>query len=113
MAQVETLTILQDVLTKNQPQPVLESELQAFHDFIVSQPDGVETLRLLGRNLPDSTVSIKAMSNDAGAFKSKTSGKGSLLNLWVYQRLTVDAYGKSFTANLGGFSPGFPVGALL
>jgi len=113
MSQAKTITILQDVITKTQPQPILEKDLQDMHDHILSQPGGEDTIRLLGKHMSqNTTVTTMDLGNGAGAFKAKTSAKGNLLNLWFYQRVNIQANGKDFTANMGGFTPGIPVGAL-
>jgi hypothetical protein len=113
MSQPETITILQDVITKTQPQPILKKDLQDMHDHILSQPGGEDTIRLLGKHMSqNTTVTTMSLGNGAGAFKAKTSAKGNLLNLWFYQRVNIQANGKDFTANMGGFTPGIPVGAL-
>ncbi|KAK1503517.1 uncharacterized protein CCOS01_07628 [Colletotrichum costaricense] len=114
MAQTETLSLLQDVVVKTQQQAVLESDIQELHDHILAQPGGEEKLRLLAESV-SSPVTAMA-TNDAGAFKSKMGATGSLINLWFYQRVTVkvnvNGKDRQFTANLGGFSPGFPGGVL-
>ncbi|EXF74862.1 hypothetical protein CFIO01_04190 [Colletotrichum fioriniae PJ7] len=114
MAQTETLSLLQDVVAKTQQQAILESDVQELHDHILAQPGGEEKLQLLAQSV--STPVTAMATNDAGAFKSKMSATGSLTNVWFYQRVTVNVNvngkDRQFTANLGGFSPGFPGGAL-
>ncbi|KAK7435555.1 hypothetical protein CaCOL14_002251 [Colletotrichum acutatum] len=114
MAQTQTFSLLQDAVAKTQQQAVLESDIQGLHDHILTQPGGEGKLRLLAESV-SSPVTTMA-TNGAGAFKSKMSATGSLINLWFYQRVTVkvnvNGSDRQFTANLGGLSPGFPGGAL-
>jgi len=100
-------------------------DLSTFQKFILSKPEGPGNLAKLESLTAPSTVAVP----DPGPAKPVTLGgtpevpgysqqcaaNGSFLNLWFYQRATVDASSiqRECVANMGGITPGFPGGATL
>lgn len=97
-------------------------DLTTFYKYILSQPERPANLAKLASvdapksaGSPDTgkpTALVDAEAGDPG-FSQQTSANGSVLNLWLYQRVTVSALGKTCVANMGGITPGFPGGATL
>ncbi|KEF53853.1 uncharacterized protein A1O9_10255 [Exophiala aquamarina CBS 119918] len=85
-------------------------DLNTFHKYILSKPEGPANLgKLASVDAPNAAlVDVKSGGPD---FSQQASASGSVLNLWVYQRVTVTALGKECVANMGGITPGFPGGA--
>ncbi|RKL50850.1 hypothetical protein BFJ72_g303 [Fusarium proliferatum] len=96
----------------------LPSDLDSFYKYIVAQPEGPSDLAALAAttatkadpasNAADLTAAPEVK---AAGFSNQTSANGSVINLWVYQRVYINALGKTCTINMGGITPGFPGGA--
>lgn len=99
-------------------------DLAPFHKYILSKPEGPANLAKLASvaapsaaGTPETgkpTALVDATVGDP-LFSQQTSANGSVLNLWFYQRVTVDAGAlkRQCVANMGGITPGFPGGATL
>ncbi|KAM0190432.1 hypothetical protein ACHAPI_009421 [Fusarium lateritium] len=94
-------------------------DLQSFYKFVVAQPEGPADLASLAATTAtqadtgNKTAALAAPDATASGFSQQTSANGSVINLWVYQRVYINALGKSCTINMGGITPGFPGGATL
>ncbi|KAM0204724.1 hypothetical protein ACHAPA_011736 [Fusarium lateritium] len=92
-------------------------DLQSFYKFVVAQPEGPADLASLAAttatqaNTVNKTAALAAPDSAPSGFSQQTSANGSVINLWVYQRVYINALGKQCTINMGGITPGFPGGA--
>ncbi|KAF5672717.1 hypothetical protein FDENT_10519 [Fusarium denticulatum] len=95
----------------------LPSDLESFYKYVIAQPEGPADLASLAATTATqaSTIieaaSLASPDVKASGFSNQTSANGSVINLWVYQRVYINALGKSCTINMGGVTPGFPGGA--
>ncbi|KAF5563567.1 hypothetical protein FPANT_14214 [Fusarium pseudoanthophilum] len=95
----------------------LPSDLESFYKYILAQPDGPSDLSALAAttatkaDITSNTADAAAPEVKAAGFRNSTSANGSVINLWVYQRVYVNTLGKTCTINIGGVTPGFPGGA--
>ncbi|KAF5587252.1 hypothetical protein FPCIR_7660 [Fusarium pseudocircinatum] len=95
----------------------LPSDLESFYKYILAQPEGPSDLAALAAttaakaDITSNTADAAAPEVKAAGFNNQTSANGSVINLWVYQRVYINALGKTCTINMGGVTPGFPGGA--
>ncbi|SCO92486.1 uncharacterized protein FRV6_16614 [Fusarium oxysporum] len=91
-------------------------DLQSFYKFVIAQPEGPADLASLAAttatqaNTTSKTAALAAPNAPSG-FQQQTSANGSVINLWVYQRVYINALGKQCTINMGGVTPGLAGGA--
>ncbi|KAJ4127943.1 hypothetical protein NW768_008226 [Fusarium equiseti] len=99
-------------LVASQNGGALPSDLESFYKYILAQPDGPSDLASLAATTANQDVTSDALPEvKAAGFMNETSANGSVINLWVYQRVYINALGKTCTINMGGITPGFPGGA--
>ncbi|KAF5536496.1 hypothetical protein FPHYL_12958 [Fusarium phyllophilum] len=88
----------------------LPSDLESFYKYILAQPDGPSDLVSLAAttatkaDLPSNTADAGTGKVKAAGFRNETSANGSVINLWVYQRVYINALGKTCTINMGGIT---------
>ncbi|KAF4952772.1 hypothetical protein FGADI_6525 [Fusarium gaditjirri] len=94
-------------------------DLHSFYKYVVAQPQGPADLAALATTTAtqaDPTFKAAAPAPEAlegiEGFNESTYATGSVINLWVYQRVYINALGRSCTIDMGGITPGFPSGAL-
>lgn len=95
----------------------LPSDLEGFYKYILAQPKGPSDLASLAATSAtnvdptEDPTTLASPEVKAAGFRNETSANGSVINLWVYQRVYINALGKSCTIDMGGITPGFPGGA--
>ncbi|KAF4985430.1 hypothetical protein FGRMN_11211 [Fusarium graminum] len=92
-------------------------DLQSFYQYVIAQPQGPADLVSLASTTAAQAdgiiknAALAAPETTSSGFSQQTSANGSVINLWVYQRVYINALGKQCTINMGGVTPGFPGGA--
>ncbi|KAF5532049.1 hypothetical protein FMEXI_12668 [Fusarium mexicanum] len=106
-----------ETLVASQNAGQLPSDLETFYHYIIAQPEGASDLAALAAtsasqaNPSTNAADAAAPEVKAAGFRNETSANGSVINLWVYQRVYINALDKTCTINMGGITPGFPGGA--
>ena len=88
---------------------VLESDIKELIEHIRSQPNGDKFIE--GLTVIPLPKALSAPTN-AVSFGKSTPGNCSILNLWVYQRISLktNSPNKTFDGQSGGVTPGIPGG---